>query len=94
MTVEEQCNEVKLVKKYKNGFITEPACLSPDHVVSDVDKFKRENGYSGIPITVDGRFGSKLIGIVTNRDVDYIADRNTKLKDVMTTNLVTGSLYL
>ena len=93
MTVEEQCNEVKLAKKYKNGFITNPACLSPEHVVSDVDKFKREHGYSGIPITETGSLGSKLVGIVTNRDVDYIADRNTKLKDVMTTNLVTGKCF-
>ena len=63
MTVEEQVNEVKLVKKYKNGFITDPACLSPNHTVADVDKLKETFGYSGIPITADGKIGSKLLGI-------------------------------
>lgn len=84
MTIEEQVNEVRLVKKFKNGFITDPACLSPEHCISDVDRLKAQFGYSGIPITHDGRLGSALVGIVTNRDVDYIADRTTKLRDVMT----------
>lgn len=90
MTVEEQAKEVRLVKKYKNGFITEPACLSPDHTAADVDRIKQQFGYSGIPITVSGRFGDKLVGIVTNRDVDFVEDRSTKLADVMTTDLVTA----
>jgi len=90
MTIEEQAYEIRLVKKYKNGFINDPACLSPENVISDVDKLKEQFGYSGIPITVDGKMGSKLVGIVTNRDIDYIQDRQMKLKDVMTTDLVTG----
>lgn len=90
MTIEEQANEVRLVKKYKNGFITDPACLSPDHTILDVDRFKAEFGYSGIPITVDGKLNSRLVGIVTNRDIDYIEDRSTPLRDVMTTDLITG----
>ena len=91
MTVEEQANEVRLVKKYKNGFITDPACLSPDHTVADFDKVKELYGYSGIPITSTGKIGSLLLGIVTNRDVDFVLDRTTKLKDVMTTDIVTGT---
>lgn len=90
MTVEEQANEVRLVKKFKNGFITDPACLSPNHSIADVDNLKYKHGYSGIPITVDGRMGSRLVGIVTNRDIDYIEDRSTKLRDVMTTELFTA----
>lgn len=90
MTVEEQANEVKLVKKFKNGFISDPACLSPNHTISDVDHLKSKFGYSGIPITEDGKIGSKLLGIVTNRDIDYIQDRNLRLEDVMTKDLVTG----
>ena len=93
MTVAEQVNEVRLVKRYRNGFITDPACLSPDNTIADVDKLKKEFGYSGIPITVNGKLGTKLVGIVTNRDVDYIEDRNTKLRDVMTTDLITGIPY-
>lgn len=91
MTIEEQVLEVKLVKLFKNGFIANPSCLSPDHTIADVDKIKDKFGYSGIPITVDGKMGSKLVGIVCHRDIDYVEDRNAKLKDVMTTNLFTGT---
>lgn len=92
MTVEEQVHEVRLVKKYKNGFIANPACLSPDHMILDVDKLKDQYGYSGVPITSDGKMGSKLVGIVCHRDIDYVEDRETKLRDVMTTNVFTGWL--
>jgi IMP dehydrogenase len=87
-TIEEQCHEVDLVKRFKNGFISHPICLSPNHTIADVDKIKLEVGFSGIPITLDGTMGSKLVGIVCNRDVDFLADRNTKLSEVMTTDLV------
>jgi IMP dehydrogenase len=90
MTVDEQVHEVQLVKKYKNGFIANPYCLSPDHVIADVDKLKEQFGFSGFPITLDGKMGSKLVGIVCHRDIDYIEDRSTKIRDVMTTNLFTG----
>eukprot|EP01036_Dinobryon_divergens_P026555 gene26555-35223_t len=90
MTVEEQANEVRLTKKYKNGFITDPACLSPDHTVADVDQLKAKHGYSGIPITASGKIGSLLVGLVTSRDLDFLNDRTIKLKDVMTTDLITA----
>lgn len=93
MTEAEQANEVRLVKKYKNGFITDPACLSPDNTISDVLNIKDRFGFAGIPITESGKIGSKLLGIVTNRDIDYVEDRSTKLKDVMTTDLFTGKLH-
>ena len=91
MTVDEQANEVRMVKKYKNGFITDPVCLASTNTVADVDALKERYGYSGIPITEDGKMGSKLVGIVTNRDTDFIEDRTTtKLQDVMTSKLVTA----
>ena len=76
----------------ENGFITDPACLSPENKISDVDKLEAEFGYSGIPITVDGKLGSRLVGIVTNRDIDYIDDRSIPVKDIMVTELVTGTI--
>jgi len=90
MTIAEQVQEVRMVKKYKNGFITDPACLSPEHLIADVDELKARFGYSGIPITADGKMGSKLVGIVCGRDIDYVEDRSTKLKDVMTTDIFTA----
>lgn len=90
MTVEEQAYEVRMVKRYKNGFITDPACLSPENTIADVDAIKSKHGYSGFPITVDGKMGSRLVGIVTNRDIDYVEDRTMKLSEVMTTDVITG----
>jgi IMP dehydrogenase len=89
-TIEDQTAEVRKVKRFRNGFITDPLTLSPDHKVSDIDEIKKKFGFSGVPITEEGRMGSKLLGIVTTRDVDFIKDRSTPLKDVMTTDLVVG----
>lgn len=46
-----QAEMVRKVKKYENGFITDPLCLKPDSTVADVLEIKEEFGYSGIPIT-------------------------------------------
>jgi len=90
-SIVEQCYHVDRVKRFKNGFITDPKVLSPDHTIADVDAIKRQFGFSGVPITEDGKMGGKLVGIVTNRDVDFIVDRNRKLSTVMTTTLITVS---
>jgi len=87
-TIEEQAAEVRKVKRFKNGFIAEPILLSPQHRIKDIDAIKNQYGYSGIPITEDGKVGSKLVGIVTNRDIDFIQDREKPLSEVMTTDLV------
>jgi IMP dehydrogenase len=41
-TVDEQCYHVDKVKRFKNGFITDPKVLSPDHTIADVDAIKRQ----------------------------------------------------
>lgn len=89
-TVEEQANEVRKVKRFENGFIADPVVLEPDNTIADVDKIKERYGFSGIPITEDGTLNSRLIGIVTKRDTDFEANRNKKLRDVMTTELITA----
>ncbi|KDO35637.1 inosine-5'-monophosphate dehydrogenase [Saprolegnia parasitica CBS 223.65] len=90
MTVEEQCHEVSLVKKFKNGFILNPICLAPTDTLEKVDSIKAEYGFAGIPITENGKVGSKLLGMVSNRDIDFIEKRQTLLKDVMVTDLITA----
>jgi len=89
-TVEEQCAHVRRVKRFENGFITDPEVLSPNHSIADVDRIKKEHGYSGIPVTEDGTLNTRLVGIVTNRDIDFEQDRTKRLREVMTTELVTA----
>jgi len=86
-TIEAQIEHVRKVKRFENGFIADPVVLSPNHTVADVDRIKKEHGFSGIPITQDGTLGSKLVGIVTNRDIDFEKNRSRPLSEVMTTDL-------
>lgn len=76
------------VKRWKNGFITDPKTLSPTHTLADVEAIKKRYGFSGVPITDTGRMGGKLLGIVTNRDTDFVADLHTPLSQVMSTDMV------
>src|SRR3990172_4571484 len=62
-TIEEQVKEVRRVKRFENGFITDPVVLSPNHTIRDVDTLKETHGFSGIPITEDGTLNTKLAGI-------------------------------
>ncbi len=89
-SIEKQAEEVRKVKRYENGFIMDPLALSPEHTIADVDAIKERYGFTGIPITENGQLNSKLVGIVTNRDIDFEKDRTRPLKAVMTTDLMTA----
>lgn len=84
MSIEQQRGQVSKVKKFENGFITDPIVLSPDHTIRDALAIKREFGFSGVPITRTGKMGHTLLGLVTTRDVDFRDDLDTRLCDVMT----------
>jgi IMP dehydrogenase len=87
-TIEEQADHVKRVKRFENGFIADPICLPPDATIADVDSIKQRHGFSTVPVTEDGRVGSRIVGIVTNRDIDLEKDRTRKLSEVMTRDLL------
>jgi IMP dehydrogenase len=90
-TIEEQVEKVLKVKRYENGFIDDVFVLGPNDPISKIDQVKSAMGFSTVPITENGRIGSRLIGIVSRVDIDYIEDRTTLLSAVMTRNLITGT---
>ncbi|ORY75933.1 IMP dehydrogenase [Leucosporidium creatinivorum] len=85
-----QAAMVRAVKKFENGFITEPMVLSPTNTVADVWAIKEKFGFCGIPITENGKLNSKLVGIVTGRDVQF-RPNSAALSTVMTTDVVTAN---
>jgi IMP dehydrogenase len=50
------------VKKYEQGFITDPVVLGPDNTVAEHLEMKVKYGFGGVPITQDGRVNGKLLG--------------------------------
>lgn len=88
MTIEEQAEHVRLVKRSESGMIVDPVTLGADATVQDARNLMRVHKIGGIPI-VDKK--GILIGIVTNRDLRFESELGKKLGDIMTKeNLVTG----
>lgn len=85
-----QADEVDRVKRSESGMIMKPITLTPDHKLSDVLELMKRYKISGIPIThADG----KLAGILTNRDLRFATNYESRVDTVMTKqNLVTAKV--
>ena len=87
MTIQQQAEKVRKVKRSENGMIFDPITLNPDATVNDALAMMKENKIGGIPI-VDKE--NKLLGIVTNRDLRFEKDMSRPINQVMTKeNLIT-----
>jgi IMP dehydrogenase len=80
MTAEEQANEVDKVKRSESGMITDPVTIGPDAQLKEVFKLMSKFSISGVPVVE----GSKLVGIITNRDIRFEYKDEIKVKDIMT----------
>jgi len=86
MSIARQRIEVEKVKKSESGMIIAPITVPPEMTVEHALVIMSEYSISGLPVVE----GDKLVGIVTNRDVRFVKDSVTKVRDVMTKeNLVT-----
>ena len=90
MSISQQAEQVDMVKRSENGVITNPFWLAPGHTLAEADELMAKFRISGVPICDNG----KLIGIITNRDMRFIASEDydrLKVSEVMTReNLITG----
>ena len=88
MSIEDQANEVRLVKRAESGMIIDPVTLDSDSLVIDAKNSMKKYKIGGIPIVSKK---GKLVGIVTNRDLRFEKDNSKKLSEVMTNkNLITA----
>ncbi|MGD8511833.1 MAG: IMP dehydrogenase [Gammaproteobacteria bacterium] len=80
MTADAQAREVRRVKKYESGVISDPITVAPDKTVGAVLALTREKNISGVPV-VDG---DQLVGIVTHRDLRFETRLDAPVSEVMT----------
>lgn len=88
MTIAQQADQVRKVKRSESGMIQDPITLLDNAIVADALKIMKENRIGGIPIiNTEG----KLVGILTNRDLRFEKDVNRPVAKVMTReNLITA----
>ena len=87
MTIKEQVENIRKVKRSESGMIMDPIVLYQDSKVGDAKESMSQNKIGGIPIVDSKR---KLIGIVTNRDLRFENNKSRPIKEVMTVkNLIT-----
>jgi IMP dehydrogenase len=83
MTIEEQADHVRKVKRSESGMIMDPVTLPETAIVADALKLMKDNKIGGIPVVNDKK---ELIGIVTNRDLRFEKNHKRPVKDVMTSS--------
>jgi len=89
MPVEAQAREVAKVKRSANGIIVDPLTLGPADTVGKARELMRQHNVSGFPVTEDGdranrRGKGKALGILTRRDLKFVEDEGTLVREVMT----------
>jgi len=80
MTIEQQAEEVRRVKKFESGVVRDPITVSPNTTIGEVVNLTRSHGISGVPV-VDG---DDLVGIVTSRDLRFETHFDNPVSSIMT----------
>ncbi|MDA0663725.1 MAG: IMP dehydrogenase [Proteobacteria bacterium] len=82
MTIEEQAQEVRRVKRFEAGIVVDPITITPDKTLADALHIMGANSISGIPVIA--KRSGKLVGILTNRDVRFANDPGQLVRELMT----------
>lgn len=80
MSLKQQAEQVRIVKKYEAGVIKDPITVAPDTTISEVLDITHRHNISGVPV-VDG---NELVGIVTSRDMRFERQLNDPVSNIMT----------
>ncbi|MCG5241182.1 IMP dehydrogenase [Azospirillum doebereinerae] len=91
LTIEQQAEEVRKVKRYESGMVVNPITITPDATLADALALMDHHRISGIPVVEnrDARGSGKLVGMLTNRDVRFADDPRQPVHELMTKELVT-----
>ena len=88
MTIKEQADQVRKVKRSESGMILDPVTLDENATLGDALRMMREFNIGGIPVT---NTSQKLVGIITNRDIRFQKDTKQPISEIMTReNLITA----
>ena len=81
MSIEQQADKVRRVKKFESGIVTDPVTVRPDMRIAQIKELTFMSGFGGFPVVdTDG----SLMGIITGRDVRFVTDLNMLVHEVMT----------
>ncbi|NBO18862.1 MAG: CBS domain-containing protein, partial [Proteobacteria bacterium] len=88
LTIAEQASQVQKVKKFESGMVVNPLTIRPDATLADAFAVMGQHHISGIPVVEPG--SGKLVGILTNRDVRFASNPKERVRDLMTTKVITA----
>jgi IMP dehydrogenase len=91
LTVDEQAEQVRQVKRFESGMVVNPVTVTPDVTLRQLKVLKDRLKVSGIPVVQPGPEGrpGKLVGIITNRDTRFAEDDSQPISELMTREVVT-----
>lgn len=81
MSIERQVEEVRRVKKYESGIVTDPVTVTPETTIRQVLELTKRNGFAGYPVVTNN---NELVGIITGRDVRFVTDLDQPVAYMMT----------
>jgi IMP dehydrogenase len=82
LTIEEQADHVREVKRYESGMVINPLTINPSTTLAEILQIKAQRKISGFPVVEPGT--GKLVGILTNRDMRFESDASTPASALMT----------